>query len=122
MESIRIIEKNKRFILHLVHDEQGKEVVAKTLAEDHPSLDSQAQLQNEWKVARGLDHPGLRTVIGESFFDKRKCLLLEFIEGENLKKKGQPGYRGVFPFRHPGKPSASIHASSRCSPPRYFSI
>jgi histidine kinase len=98
MESKRIIEKNKRFILHLVHDEQGKEVVAKTLAEDHPSLDSQAQLQNEWKVARGLDHPGLRTVIGESFFDKRKCLLLEFIEGENLKKRDSLDTGAFFRF------------------------
>lgn len=98
MEPIRIIAKNKRFVLQLVRNAEGKESLLKTLAEDHPSLDSQAQLRNEWKVAGNLNHPGIRKVLGESFYQNRKCLLLEYIEGENLSKRDPMDTGSFFRF------------------------
>jgi len=88
MEAIRIIEKNNRFILQLFQDRDGAVKLMKSVSEAQPSLDSQAQLQNEFKVAGRLKHESIRQVLGESFYEKRKCLLLEYIEGENLKQIG----------------------------------
>jgi serine/threonine protein kinase/class 3 adenylate cyclase len=98
MEPIRIIAKNKRFVLQLVRNPDGTESLLKTLAEDHPSLDSQAQLQNEWRVAGKLNHEGIRRVLGESFHQNRKCLQLEYIEGENLLKRGPMDPGSFFRF------------------------
>jgi class 3 adenylate cyclase/serine/threonine protein kinase len=98
MKLIRIIEKNERFILNHVQDDKGRQLVVKSFAEEFPGLESMAQLKNEGDIGRSLSHEGIRSIHQEVFFNNRKCLSMEFIEGENIRSKGPMDLMEFFRF------------------------
>ena len=98
MKLIRVIEKNDRFILNHVQDEEGNSLVVKSFTEDYPGLDTMAQLKNEIEIGKQLSHPGIRNILQEVFFDNRKCLSMEFIDGENMRSKGPMELSEFFRF------------------------
>ena len=52
-----------------------------------------ARFQNEAKVMVQLDHPNIRQVYDFGYIDQRPCILMEYLEGDDLKALMKSGRR-----------------------------
>ena len=68
------------------HPEYSHPVFIKKPAKRHPSRRSIRSLEKEYEMTRSLNAvKGVRKVLGQQSIDNKPALILEYIDGENLR-------------------------------------
>ena len=64
----------------------GKTAAVKILKEEYSKMkDLIARFENEAKAMVSLEHPGIRQILDFEFIDDRPCIIMEYLEGDDLK-------------------------------------
>jgi len=87
LKSLPLLHEGVRSLLFLQDgDEKGESVVIKTLRRDVVTRGGIDRIVNEYELTRGLHIPGIRKAYDNISIDGRPAVVLEYVEGETLKK------------------------------------